>query len=355
MKQLREKVGFYEEWVELLPPHALWCEFVEKDIKHKHSAGLLFFREETFTATDVTALTPVLDAYRYSWFRLPQIRKQTRSILGGLTRSRLAKYLLLAVVIGVMFIPVRESVLAPASIIPKEPRVVSVPISGVVNEFFVSPNQEVKQGELLFTLDDREIRSEVAIAKQDLETARAEYLRSAQKSFTDEESKAEVELQKERVAQSVLRKDFAEIRLEQTKVYASRDGVAVFNDENEWIGKPVSVGQKIITLADPGEKEVGIFMPVDDALALRPGAEVSLFLNTDPTKPLKGEITQTSYEPTEQAGGLSYYLKAKINDDEDFSRLGWQGTAKVYNNEEVKLFYYLFRKPISSTRQFFGF
>ena len=251
--------------------------------------------------------------------------------------------------------PVRESVLADATIIPRDPKIVSVPIAGVVNAFFVRPNQAVKKGDLLFSLDDREIRNEVAVATQELETARAEYLRSAQKSFSDDESKAELELQKARVAQRVLRKEFAESQLAQTSVYASRDGVAVFNDENEWIGKPVSVGEKIVTLANPQEKEVGVYMPVDDALSLLPGAEMRLFLNADPTKPLKGRLTQTSYEPTERGEGLSYYLKASIEDEDDFSRLGWQGTAKVYSNEEVRLFYYLFRKPISSVRQLFGF
>ena len=113
--------------------------------------------------------------------------------------------------------------------------------------------------------------------------------------------------------------------------------------------------EKIITLADPGEKEVDVFMPIADALYLQPGAEVRLFLNTDPTRPLKGRLIQTSYEPSENNGSLSYSLKAEIEDDGDFSRLGWQGTAKVYSNQEVTLFYYLFRKPISSTRQLFGF
>jgi len=350
-----DKVGFYEEWSELLPSNSLWCEFTDSEIKKKQSAGLLFFRETPFTTTDITALTPVLDAYRYSWFRLPQVQRESRSIVGSLTRSRIFKVMLFAAILGVMFMPVRESVLADATIIPRDPKIVSVPIAGVVNAFFVRPNQAVKKGDLLFSLDDREIRNEVAVATQELETARAEYLRSAQKSFSDDESKAELELQKARVAQRVLRKEFAESQLAQTSVYASRDGVAVFNDENEWIGKPVSVGEKIVTLANPQEKEVGVYMPVDDALSLLPGAEMRLFLNADPTKPLKGRLTQTSYEPTERGEGLSYYLKASIEDEDDFSRLGWQGTAKVYSNEEVRLFYYLFRKPISSVRQLFGF
>ena len=349
------KVHFYDEWIELLPPHVLWCEFTDQTGLKKLPAGLLFFRETPFTNNDVTALTPVLDAFRYSWYRLPGIQKENKSFLGRLSRNRIFKIALLAAVIGSMFLPIRESVLAPATVVPLDPKIVSSPIGGVVDKFYVQPNQAVNQNDPLFSLDDREIQNEVSIAAQELETARAEYLRSAQKSFSDEESKAEVELQKARVAQKVLQKEYAESRLAQTRIFASREGVAVFSDENDWLGRPVSVGEKIMTLADPAEKELAIYMPIDDALALEPGAEVRLFLNTDPTKPLEASLTQTSYEPSENDGSLSYALRASITDDEDFSRLGWQGTAKVYSNEEVTLFYYLFRKPISATRQLFGF
>ncbi|MGI9317544.1 MAG: efflux RND transporter periplasmic adaptor subunit [bacterium] len=349
------KVHFYDEWVELLPPNVLWCEFTDQTNLKKLSAGLLFFRETPFTNTDVTALTPVLDAFRYSWYRLPDVQKENRSFLGRLTRNRLFKLFIFAVLVGSLFLPVRESVLAPATVIPLNPKIVSSPIGGVVDKFYVQPNQAVKKEQLLFSLDDREIRNEVSIAAQELETAKAEYLRSAQKSFTDEESKAEIELQKARVAQRVLQKEYADSRLAQTQILSGREGVAVFSDENDWIGRPVSVGEKIMTLADPAEKEIAIYMPIDDALALEPGAEVRLFLNTDPTKPLEASLTRTSYQPSENDGSLSYALRASIIDESDFSRLGWQGTAKVYSNEEVTLFYYLFRKPISAARQFFGF
>ncbi len=350
-----DKVPFYDEWTELLPPHVLWCEFIESSVSKKMTAGLLFFRETPFSNTDLTALTPVLDAYRYSWFRLTQVQKENRSLLGRITRSRVFKYAIIASLIGVMFIPIRESVLAPATIVPLNPEIVGSPIRGIVDQFFVKPNQAVRKGELLFTLDDREIRNQVSVAAQELETVRAEYSRAAQKSFSDADSKSEIALQKARVAQKQLEKEYAESRLAQTRVFAGRQGIAVFGDENDWLGQPISVGEKVMTLANPEEKEVDIFMPIDDALYLQPGAEVRLFMNTDPTNPMKAVLVQTSYEPSDNDGSLSYALKAEINDENDFSRLGWQGTAKVYSNSEVTLFYYLFRKPISTTRQLFGF
>lgn len=49
------------------------------------------------------------------------------------------RYLLLAFL--VVFFPVRLTVLAPAELIPFNPAVIRVPIDGVVDEFFVIPNQ----------------------------------------------------------------------------------------------------------------------------------------------------------------------------------------------------------------------
>ena len=350
-----DDIKFYDEWAEILPPYVLWCEFIDPIVTRKNTAGLVFFRESEFTNKDVTTITPVLDAYRYTWYRLPEVQKENRSLLGKLTRSRIFRWLLIIGLVALMFLPVRESVLAPATILPKNPIIVGAPISGVVDQFHVQPNQVVTKGDLLISLDDRDISNEVAIATKELETAKAEYLQSAQKSFSDEGSKSEIELRKARVSQKVLEKEFAESRLAQTKIFAGRDGVAVYSDENDWLGKPVSVGEKIMTLANPDERELGIYMPIDDALYLEPGAEVRLFLNTEPTKPLNARLFQTSYEPSESPSGITYFLKAKIEDEGDFSRLGWQGTAKIYSNSEVTLFYYLFRKPISSARQLFGF
>ncbi len=135
---------------------------------------------------------------------------------------------------------------------------------------------------------------------------------------------------------------------------AERDGIAVFNDANDWIGVPVEVGQKVLTLADPSQAEVRIWLAVEDGINLEPGSDVALFLNTDPTSPLRAHIRQTSYEPEETSQGeLAFKLKASFEKDQHTPRIGLKGTVKVYG-DDVTLLYYIMRRPLSVLRQTVG-
>ena len=68
-------------------------------------------------------------------------------------------------VFGAMWIPVRQSVLAPAEIVPLEPTVVRAPLDGVVERIVVQPNQDVAAGEVLLTLDPTQIRNRLDVAR----------------------------------------------------------------------------------------------------------------------------------------------------------------------------------------------
>ena len=51
---------------------------------------------------------------------------------------------------------------------------------------------------------------------------------------------------------------------------------------------------------------------------------------------------------------LAYRIYADFEQtDDEKLRIGLQGTAKIYG-ERVSVFFYIFRRPISYVRQFFG-
>lgn len=75
--------------------------------------------------------------------------------------------------------PVRLSVLVPGSLVPANPAIIRVPIEGVVDEFYVSPNQQVVKGQPLFSLDLTSLQSRLKVAKQEIQIANQEYRQSA--------------------------------------------------------------------------------------------------------------------------------------------------------------------------------
>lgn len=347
-EDLEDKVA--EDWRQWFPEFGLWCPMLDKH--DKVFGGYFLTREQEFHPSEIRATTLATDAYAHAWRALnPEAgNKGFLRILAG----RLMRWSIAALVAAAMFLPVKQSVLAPSEIVPFEPTFVSAPVDGVISEFLVAPNSTVEAGQTLFTFDDTETRSKLALAESGLQVAIADYRRATNKSFHDQRSKAERETFKLRVEEKQLERNYAVQNLQKTVVTANRNGVVVFNDVNDWIGKPVKVGEKILTIAQSNDTEVEIWVPVEDGTNLDKGAKVEIFLNINPAKPIQAVVRQTSYKPTESpAGELGFKLKAKLVDKANDARLGLKGTAKVYG-ERVSLFYFLFRRPWSVFRQKFG-
>ena len=339
-------------WQEHMPPFVFWMPFVKDGTI---DAGMVFFYKKNLSPRQQTLLVPLSQTYTHAWYSLEENRRHHPNHVFRFTRARTVKIMAIVLLMLILVIPVRESALAPAVISAYQPVIVSSRVSAVVENVHVEANQQVVAGQLLVSLDATESLSDVEISQKELELAQAEYLLAAQQAFEDTAKKAEILLLQSRVDAAMLRLKLAQTRLERMRIYAPKDGVAIYADAYDLIGKPISVGERILLIADTGEVEIDVFMPIGDAIDFRVGDAVSLFLNTDPSRPIEGELRQTSFESREGPDGQQVFeLKATITDSNFKGRIGWAGTAKVYSSERISLFMYLFRRPIASARRFFG-
>jgi hypothetical protein len=340
-----------EEWPEWLPAHALWVPLA---LDPGHVLGtLLLAREQPWSDGERHIVSELADGYAHAW----------AGFLGGRRRSLLSrlwggekyiKFAIAAAVIGIMFLPITLSALAPAEVVPFKPTIVRAPLDGVVDHFAVAPNAPVKEGQTLLELDPRAIQNKLEIAGKALGVAEAEYRQAAQEALFDDKSRAKLTVLKARADQRRTDVTYAQSMLDRIHVTASRDGLALFDEPNDWIGRPVTIGERLLEIADPTQGELEIWLPIADAITLKPGAEVEFFLNISPGSPLHAKIRQTSYEATQSpANLLGYRLKATLDDSGNMPRIGLRGTAKIYG-EKVTLFYYLARRPLAAARQFLG-
>jgi len=219
----------------------------------------------------------------------------------------------------------------------------------------VKPNAPVKAGDLLVRMDSRDLRGQLEAARQTLSVAEAEYRQGQQQAFFDERSKMALGVLKRRRDQAQADADFLAGELERTEIRADRSGVAVFSDPQEWLGRPVAVGERILMVADPRAVELEADIPVGDAVALEKGAEVKFFLNASPTSPLEAELTRVAYRASATADGtLAYKARAEfVQAEGDAPQLGLKGTAKFYG-EETFLGLYLLRRPLATLRLWLG-
>lgn len=336
--------GIRDAWTEWSAPHVLCVP-----LRTQECIGLWWLaRDEPWREGEQLLASQLAHAYAHAWNAL--VGKPRRM---GFTGRRAG--LLLAVMIGLLAIPVPQSALAPAEITAADPWLVAAPIDGVIARFAVEPNQPVAPGQELFRFDDTNLKSERDVAQRTLEVAEAELKRASQGAFTDKESSAQIALLQARVALRKTELSYAQALFDRLIVRADRQGVAVFADPMLWIGRPVKTGERILQIADPAKTELRIHLPIGQAITLEKGAEVKVFLDNDPLNALSANLTQASYEAEPQPDGtLAYQLDAAFAPSQPLPRIGLRGTAKVYG-EDAPLFYYLFRRPLSALRQTLGF
>ncbi len=272
----------------------------------------------------------------------------------GRVSTGLKVFVLLAVaVIAAMFIPIRQFVIAPAEIISLDSIAVTSPVEGIIAAIAVRPNEVVKQGDVLVRLDDTALRNRLESARQALEVSRAEFLAGAHRSMLAGERGAEVGVLRGRIQERLAEVAFLQEQLGLLELRAQRDGIAVYGQVNDLIGKPVSPGQKVMELADPGRIGVQVWVPVADAINLKEGERFNLMLYADPLTPRAAAIEQASYQAVKSPDGVAAYRVRATLEAQDASRLGLRGNAKI-DGDPVALGYFLFRRPIVVLRQWLG-
>ncbi len=268
--------------------------------------------------------------------------------------SRRAKYLVAAALLLALF-PARQTVLAPAEVIAMDPWPVRAPIEGVVESILVSPNARVSKGDALLKLDTTELETRLAVAAKSLGVAKAELRQTQQQALVDREAKLRLAYLTGRQEQLEAEKAYVESLIERAVPQSPVDGVALVDAPEEWAGKPVSLGQRIMTVADPRAIRLEIFLPSDDYMPQNPGDEINFFSNTNPAAPIKAVIYQVGFQNQETPqAGMTFRLRADFSPGEDIGlRLGLRGSAKLYG-PRAPLAYNLLRKPLAKLRQWIG-
>ncbi|HEY8096719.1 MAG TPA: HlyD family efflux transporter periplasmic adaptor subunit [Methylobacter sp.] len=340
--------GSADEWPQWIPAHALWLPVSAYGATPQ--AGLLLARESAWTEGELYLLEHMAHTFGHAWAALaprPPFWKRD-----WLTKKPLLTGL--AVLFCLLWIPVRQTALAPASVIPGHPTILRAAIDGVVDRFYIQPNDQVIKGQPLLSLEEETIKNKLTVTRKALAVAEAEYRKTAQQAMFDMDSKAQVNILKSRTEQQEAEVRSMEDWLARIDIKAPHAGIAVFSDVNDWIGKPVTVGERILMVADPADVELEVQLPIADAINLETGSKVQFFLNVDPTTPVSAELYFAAYEaevtPDE---ALAYRLKARFKQADVLPRIGLKGTAKVFGSR-VPLVYYVLRRPLAALRQWMG-
>jgi hypothetical protein len=334
------------QWSEWWPEHALAMPLRARD---RTVNGLTFFLFDAAPGvTQVASLERLGEVWLHAW-----------SLLGGPAGrrwmpSRRTLWIAAAVLCAALLVPVRQSVLAPAEIISLDSVVVASPVEGVVREVLVRPNEAVTAQQPLVALDDTTLRNRREVLMKSLGSAQAELLATTQKAFENVQSRGDIAPLSGRVEERRAELAFVEEQLQRSTLAAPKAGITVYGDPNDWRGRPVAAGERIMLIADPKRLGILLHVPVADAIAVDPGAKVRLFLHVAPLSPLDGEVIETGYQALLSPDNIaSYRVRAKLEGGGTLPRIGLKGTAKLYGSR-VPLGYWLLRRPLAAAREWAG-
>jgi hypothetical protein len=169
----------------------------------------------------------------------------------------------------------------------------------------------------------------------------------------DTKAKSMLAMTAGRIAEKQAELEYLEEQVSRLQVLAPSDGVAMFDDPSEWIGKPVQTGERIMRLADPTKVEIEAWIAVGDATPIKEGDSVSLYLNASPMSSISATVRYMAHEVVQRPdGSYAYRVRASLKKDSGH-RVGLQGTARI-NGERVSLIYWITRRPLAVIRQTIG-
>lgn len=348
------------EWSEWLPEFGLWLPLAGNS-DGQGGGGLLLARELPWSDLEIGLLVEWLDTWRHAWraqHRSPRwswrrLKEKLRPTARAVPLWRTPAALIGMAALIVCCIPVKLTVLAPGELVPAHPAVVRAPLDGVIESFQVQPNQMVQKDQPLFGFDEALIQAKLAVARQAMGTAEAEYRQTLQQALGDARSKSQLAALNGKIEERRAEAQFAQEQLARARVLAPRAGIALFDDPSEWTGRPVTVGERIMRIADPADVEIEAWVPVGDAIPLPADAGVDLYLNASPLAPVAARVRYLAHDAVQRPdGSFAYRLRATLVDP-TAHRVGLKGTAKL-QGERVPLIYWVLRRPWASLRTQIG-
>ena len=208
-------------------------------------------------------------------------------------------------------------------------------------DIHIEPNAVVEKGQKIVSLDNTAAYNQYESSLHLYKITKEKHENAIIKSFASKDSTKDVVQLEAELKQAKIDLEYNKEVLEKFKIYSTSSGIALFKDKDDWLGKPVEVGNVIMSIANPKYAELKIAIPVDDIIEFDMNAKVLVYFNIDPLSPVPGFVKSFNYQASvDKTGALAYHVTAKLADNQHY-QIGWHGNAKMLW-KQVSLFYYLF-------------
>lgn len=251
--------------------------------------------------------------------------------------------------LGLMLcIPVHYHPTCDCTVEPVVRRFVAAPFAGPLEKSLVQTGDVVEKGQLLATIDGRELRMELSSTRADLH--RATKQRAGHLAIHDS---GESEVARYEVDSLQVRTELLEHREKNVDIRSPIAGVVVSGDLEDAEGMPLELGQTLFEIAPLEKMVVEVSIPEDDFAYVRPGMEVNIRLDAFPLRQFQAVIQRVQPRAELRDDANVFLAEVKLQDEFMGLRPGMRGTAKI-QSDRYPIVWNWFRRPISAAIAWWG-
>ncbi|MDK3018042.1 HlyD family efflux transporter periplasmic adaptor subunit [Pseudodonghicola flavimaris] len=211
-------------------------------------------------------------------------------------------------------------------------RVVASPLDGYVASAAAIPGDIVAEGDILATLDDRDLRLEIARWN----TVRAQRQREYETALA-ERDRAAIGIAATQISQADAEIALLDERLARTRLRAPFDGVVLSGDLDQSVGAPVSRGQVLYEIAPLDAYRIVLSVDERDLALVEEGLEGRVILTALPGRTFGMETGRVTSVAGVEDGRNVFRVDAELTEQTDLLRPGMEGIAKITVDERPLL------------------
>jgi multidrug resistance efflux pump len=203
-------------------------------------------------------------------------------------------------------------------------RTAAAPFDGYIREAAVRAGHVVHAGELLATLDDRELRLDRLKA-----LSRYQEHQKAYNKAMAERNAAEGAILTAQMQQAQVEIELLDDQLRHTRLLAPFDGIVVSGDLSQSLGAPIEKGKVLFEIAPLDEYRVVLEVDERDIAEVKAAQQGQLILSAFPNETLRFSVVQLTPVSTTQEGRNFFRVEAQLTQLHDRLRPGMEGVGKI--------------------------
>lgn len=347
-ESLTSEVSTFEEYCASNKPSILWQPIVDEDKKVLYGLWIESWENKKYNKGQLNILSTVCQSYATVSKRFHRHFFSRRNLRYGIAIASLLTLFALC------FLPISLRVVAPCELVPLDPYIITTPLSGRLDHIITNHGQEVNKGDLLFSYNKEIPIHQLRMKQKEYEVAAAKLAKAENTSHTEPESLQSLQSLILQAEKSNIDVEMLQYQIQLMDVTSPISGKVEIEKPEQWRGKNVDVGEKVMTVYNDKNTFIKIQIPYDDRIDFDWDRPIKVFLNPTPEKSYPARLTYiSSFTIVTEKQTIVFLAEAEWIEKNNL-KVGLKGSAILYG-DKVPLIYWLLRKPLNTFREIIGF